>query len=440
MSGLLDEASRVVGWGQVHAPALIVAGLGVTVLLLGFTVRRAIKSGHPDRWLARLSFLIGFAWSGEAMWEVATQKLHLSHVFAGFAFFLFESQMATAMMRAERHQQRHQHPGRHGRAVWLIAVVAGIIAAMAGDSAVEVGLRLAVPLLVAHQWWVGLVGDGVERPADAITWTWTPRRILVALRLARPGAHDLATVDRERHIRTIALVSHRLHSTSWSWRRAVCHARLRRLAMMADDDMLDAARLRVERVWQAADRTRPIDRAGRDLISAALADAEAARTELEQARAAEGTARERADAEAAKRADAEMDAALARQQAHTATTIAARSDAQADRAAAEAQRRLDAADAEIAELRTQLAAAQARRLGRPRRIPDATDAPLIFDGVAVPDVTGVGPATVLAVLQARRDYPGDSQRKLARRVQVSDRTVRTVLNAVADRVLVSAAP
>lgn len=61
------------------------------------------------------------------------------------------------------------------------------IAAMAGDSPVEVGLRLAVPLMVAHQWWIGMTGDGTDRPADAITWTWTPRRILVTLGLAQPA-------------------------------------------------------------------------------------------------------------------------------------------------------------------------------------------------------------------------------------------------------------
>ena len=259
----LDASRNLLAWTNDHRELLIVAGLGLTVLLLLWTVRRAIRSGRPDKYLARLSFMVGFAWSGEAMWEVATQRLHLSHVFAGFAFFLFESQMATAMMRAERHQERHHHPGKHGRSVWLIAVVAGVIAAMAGDSPVEMVLRLAVPLLVAHQWWVGLTGDGTETPADAITWTWTPRRILVTLGLARPGDHDLKTVDRERHIRAIAAVSHRLHSTSWAWRRTWCHTRLRRLAMHADDEMLDAARARVERVWQAAERTRPVNAADR---------------------------------------------------------------------------------------------------------------------------------------------------------------------------------
>ena len=139
MSGTLDAASRLATWCRDHRELLLVAVLGLSVLLLAWAVRKAVKSGRPDKWLARLSMLLGFGWSGEAMWEVATQKLHLSPVFVGFVFFFFESHMATAMLRAERHHNQHRHPGKHGRAVWLIAVVAGVIAAMAGDSPVEVG-------------------------------------------------------------------------------------------------------------------------------------------------------------------------------------------------------------------------------------------------------------------------------------------------------------
>jgi hypothetical protein len=515
MNETLDAARNLLAWAGEHRELLILVGLGLTVLLLVWTVRRAVKSGRPDRWLARLSFLVGFAWSGEAMWEVATQRLHLSYVFAGFAFFLFESQMATAMMRAERHQALHHHPGKHGRSVWLIAVVAGAIAAMAGDSPVETVLRLAVPLLVAHQWWVGLTGDGTDKPADAITWTWTPRRVLVTLGLARPGDHDLTTVNRERHVRAIAVVSHRLHSTSWGWRRTWCHARLRRLAMHSDDAMLDDARARVERVWQAAVRTRPVDPAELRLAEQAHAEAEAARAEAEAARAAEAEAVATAEAEAIRRADVEAEAEAlrgqveaevtgrakaaaeaeaARAQAREAELRASRVQGQTDAASADWQRRVQAAEAaaaqagqalsdeqqrrheaeataaagdkatarearrrqaaeaearrkaeaytalevELANVRQQLAEAEARSPRRPRRMPARTGEPVLFEDAPVPEVNGVGANTVLAVLQARKDHPGDTQKQLARRVQVSDRTVRLVLAAAPERDLATA--
>ncbi len=378
------------------------------------------------------------------MWEVATQKLHLSPVFVAFAFFLFESQMATAMLRAERHHNQHQHPGKHGRAVWLIAVVAGVIAAMAGDSPVEVGLRLAVPLLVAHQWWVGLTDDA-HRPADAITWTWTPRRVLVALGLAKPGAHDLKAVDRERHIRAIATVAHQLHSTSWTWRRTWLHNRLRRLAMNADDEMLDAARARVQRVWQAADRTRPVD-PDRTVAATAGAEADAETSRRTDLEAELDTLRTQVQTEAPDRAKARSDAEAARAQARAEALNAARVQEQAETAARQWWQRVQDAEndarrqagayavavAQLDELRERLARAETRAPRRARRGPAPTGKPLTFDGAPVPDVPGVGADTVLAVLQARKTHPDDTQKQLAQRVRVTDRTVRSVLAAAPD--------
>jgi hypothetical protein len=385
---------------------------------------------------------------------------------------------------------------------------------MASDSPVEVGLRLAVPLMVAHQWWTGLTGDGTDRAADAITWTWTPRRVLVALGLARPGEHDLKAVDRERHIRAIATVSHRLHSTSWTWRRTWLQARLRRLAMNADDGMLDAARARVERVWQAADRTRPVNATDRTLAAEAGAEAAAARAEAEAARTAEAEAvawaeaaaghaeaeanrragleaevevlRSQVEAEAGHRGKAEVEVEAARAEARAEALRASRVQGQADAASQDWRRRVEVAEsaakraaqalsdeqerrhraeaqvdanarvmakeqrrrqvaetdarrraeayatatAELDELRDRLASAQARTPRRARRAPTTSSEPPTFDGAPVPDVSGVGASTVLAVLQARKEYPNETQKQLAIRVHVSDRTVRSVLAAV----------
>jgi hypothetical protein len=57
----------------------------------------------------------------------------------------------------------------------------------------------------------------------------------------------------------------------------------------------------------------------------------------------------------------------------------------------------------------------------------------MFDGAPVPDVPGVGASTVLAVLPTRKEHPDETQKQLAERVQVTDRTVRSVLAAVPNR-------
>jgi len=94
-------------------------------------------------------------------------------------------------------------------------------------------------------------------------------------------------------------------------------------------------------------------------------------------------------------------------------------------------------EAEVAGLRDQLA--QTRGSRRNRRAAAPAGEPLMFEGAPVPDVTGVGAATVLAVLRARKQHPGETQKQLAKRVQVSDRTVRLVLAAAPDRDLALAA-
>jgi DNA invertase Pin-like site-specific DNA recombinase len=55
-----------------------------------------------------------------------------------------------------------------------------------------------------------MTGNGVTKPADAISWTWTPRRILVELGLARPGAKDFASVNRERDIQAMVKLRQQL--------------------------------------------------------------------------------------------------------------------------------------------------------------------------------------------------------------------------------------
>jgi hypothetical protein len=63
----------------------------------------------------------------------------------------------------------------------------------------------------------------------------------------------------------------------------------------------------------------------------------------------------------------------------------------------------------------------------------------MFDGAPVPPVPGVSAATVLAVLQTRKQYPDETQKQLAARARVSDRTVRSVLAGAAHHDLATAA-
>jgi hypothetical protein len=292
MNDLLDLIDTSAAYVGAHRASFIVAGLSLTVAVLALLVRRAIKGGRPDKWLTIVAQVLGYSWTGEAMWHIATTILHVSPWFAGFAFFVFESMQFVQILRAERRQKLHGNPGKYGRAAWQIAFVMAVVAALSGTTLVEVCLRFAVPILVTKLWWDGLTGDGVTEDTDAITWTWDRRRILVALGLAKPGEQTLEAADRARQIHVIAKVTHRKHTTGSKWLRARYGKRLGKLAMNADDSMLDAARAKVERVWRADDRTRPLNPQEHTLITEAKAQVAAATERAEAAEAQQQHLRE----------------------------------------------------------------------------------------------------------------------------------------------------
>ncbi|WP_238434091.1 hypothetical protein [Micromonospora tarensis] len=123
------------------------------------------------------------------------------------------------------------------------------------------------------------------------------------------------------------------------------------------------------------------------------------------------------------------------QAAETALGQARRELSEQQHARHRAEALVEAARQEAADLRTALAQAAADAGRRPRRTPAGSSTkpaePVLFEGAPVPHVDRVSPETVRAVLQARKDHPDATQKDLAVKVPTSERTVRTVLTAVA---------
>ncbi|MEU8258523.1 DUF2637 domain-containing protein [Micromonospora inaquosa] len=254
-------------------------------------------------------------------------------------------------------------------------------------------------------------------------------------------------------------------------------------AEAARADAADARRALAEAEALA---TTAVERAEAEAARRAEADAEARaaieRAEAEAARRAEAeaaaaTATRRAEAEAhaaalAREAEAEARASLrraleeaeaARAEARVETGRAARTQGQLDAAQGEWHRRLQVAETalgqarrelgeqqearhraegrveavtqEAADLRAALSQVAAEAGRRPRRTAGGSTSapaePVLFEGKPVPHVDRVSPETVRAVLQARKDHPDAKQKDIAAQVKTSERTVRTVLSAVA---------
>ena len=234
------------------AAAATVAALGITAVLI-----RAARRDRLADVATVVAVVIATAFSAEGMWEVAREGLKLSVWQAVVLFAAAETAMTAEAARAKRRQRREGHPGTHAAAVWVIAAAAGIVAATNADGLVEVLVRLGVPLLAAWLWWQELTDGGrTVRPADAITWRLTPRRVLVWLRLAEPGERDVTTVDRERRLRTMTSVAYRAHQ-GWRPLRRFYGWRLARLSLQADPEMVTAMQRQLTQTYAIVDQTSP---------------------------------------------------------------------------------------------------------------------------------------------------------------------------------------
>ncbi len=299
------------------------------VLVLLVLIRRAVRRGAGDKLAVRVAVTLASAFSGQGMFEVANQRLHQPWWLAGGLFTVAEAAMLAEGIRAHRTWQAtttDTQPGTlgpHGRMVWTIATVAGVVVSLNAHSPSEYLLRLSMPLLVAGLWRLGYTTTEPQaRRRDAVTWRWTPRRLGITLGLIEPGERDVATVHRERRVRQLTLHAHGLHhGPRWRWLQAWHTLRLRRLTLLADDSMVTEVKNRVGRVHHivtatAPTGTRPNAPAGRgsgvptgasghptdrtpERDSTARSSAPAERGRQRQSRAGKRTARARSDSDLA---------------------------------------------------------------------------------------------------------------------------------------------
>ncbi|MDM4721176.1 hypothetical protein QTQ03_28060 [Micromonospora sp. WMMA1363] len=237
----------------------VAVGAGIVgALLAAVLVWRFLRTGHAHTRVGTLAVVLATAFAAEGMWEVARGALELSIPVALVLFGMFEVVMVSQGLLA-KHKLTQQPPGdvrRHIRFVWAVAAASGIVASTASSSVPEFLLRLFAPAVGAGIWWMGITADkpgAVEQPTS---WIWTPRRIGIHLGLIQPGQQDLVRVDRDRRIDAMTVTAHRLHHGSHrlaGWRKA----KLRRLALQADDAMVVEAQRRVARVHRIEQLTDP---------------------------------------------------------------------------------------------------------------------------------------------------------------------------------------
>lgn len=253
-----QAATAAIDWVTSYGQPLLFGAGSVGAALALWVLYRFATRGEIHAKLGVLAVGLATLFAMEGMYEVARGPLDLNVagalVFCGTfeVVMLHQGSLAAHKLAANASAD----VSRHMRFVWGVSVVSGVIASTASDSLTEVVLRLATPPLAAAIWYMSLYADKPTPERQPSSWIWTPRRIGIHLGLIQAGEQDLVAVDRDRRIHRLTVTSHRLHHGSArlaGWRRA----RLRRLAIHADEDMVREAQRRIARVHRIETLTSP---------------------------------------------------------------------------------------------------------------------------------------------------------------------------------------
>jgi hypothetical protein len=238
-----------------HHLTAVTGALVVAALLLALAIRWITRGGYLAKTVSVITWIAAYGFSAEGMWVVVTGKAHVPPLVAVGVFFVGEAMQVNSMILASRRYARDGHPGKHGRAVWIIAVVMGAVVMFAATNWAERLLRLSIPLGTALLWWNTLTDDGcVKRPTR---FRWTPTRLLEWLGALEPDVdRDLDEVARQRQI--AAMVTARLGYEAGGWVGSWHGRRLRALAKTADKAMVVEVRKQVSRALRIVELTVPV--------------------------------------------------------------------------------------------------------------------------------------------------------------------------------------
>lgn len=253
-----QAATTAIDWVTSYGQPLLVGAGATGAALALLALWRFLTRGEVHAKLGVLAVGLATLFAMEGMYEVARGPLELPVEGALIFCATFEVVMLHQGSLAAHKLAAcaTADVSRHMRFVWIVSVASGVIAATASDSLTEVVLRLVTPPLAAAIWYMSLYADKPVPERQPSSWIWTPRRIGIHFGLIQPGEQDLVAVDRDRRIHRLTVTSHRLHhGAGWlaGWRRA----RLRRLAIQADDDMVREAQRRIARVHRIERLTSP---------------------------------------------------------------------------------------------------------------------------------------------------------------------------------------
>jgi hypothetical protein len=253
--------SQVNSLWDAYGDLLLVGVAAVVVAAACYVIVRVVRRVPVNRLIALVAVGPTLVWTSHGVWNVTVNALGMAPGIAVFAFLVFEAMLVNAGYEAEQHRRRYGTPGPHGRYVWVIALTTGTIASLGDPTLVGSVARFVLPLVAAGLWWTTLTAPResdtkrmiAARQARArgrsAVWAVTPRTVLVAAGLMRPGDDmSMSEAERERRIRRMVVLADRVHSAPADGRvNRRASARLRRLARLATAEDVAEVRARVAR-------------------------------------------------------------------------------------------------------------------------------------------------------------------------------------------------
>lgn len=184
--------------------------------------------------------------SASGMWKFFTEILGPTPLRYAFFCFIEVGLFASALLaRARLLRDPQNRSGVDGAAVWVFAALTASLSALDSDSAREVGLRLAAPMIAAWMWERALAAERsarVGRTNNRIRWSPAAEHLLVRLRLAEAQSRTVTDADHARKRARLVQARLRLHllenkNNTPAWRLRRAHNTVIRRAMQATEHL-----------------------------------------------------------------------------------------------------------------------------------------------------------------------------------------------------------
>jgi VanZ family protein len=246
---------------------LTIAALTIAALTLAIALWRswsaAKRRSELEDWIGNVVTAMIMVLSAEGMFFLLTDRLRppLPPVLAFAVCSGVEGLMIVLSMLAKKHNAKHQHPGKYGKAVWQIAFIGGSIVAFNSSSIIEFFLRLALPLGVAYLWWLKLTADNTKAPSK-YTWRWSVANLLVRIGATEPGEKTV-TEARQEQLRAQMVKLAYLYTTENRTRRQKQKLdKLRRLILQASAEDAAAVVKQLDLAYGIEDRIAAVTQRG----------------------------------------------------------------------------------------------------------------------------------------------------------------------------------